>query len=389
MSQQSIHVLFLPKWYPNKLDAFDGNFVENHAHAVKKFAKVSVIFVHSEERENADYGLTQTMNNGIIEIRVFFKKSSLGFNILNKIQTTFRYFNAQLIAYKQLLKTSGQPDISHIHVLTRSSLLGLYLMVFKQIPYVITEHWSGYLPINGGYKGWLKKRGTELVVKSASGISAVSKQLKKAMLAHGLNGDYQIIPNVVDTDLFRPLAKKSTIIEILFVGNLLQSPKRILDIIEAMSFLKKQEIEFQLSIYGEGKDEQSCKELISKLELENYVRLKGTLPRKGIAEVMGKADFLILFSEFENQPCVLNEAMACGIPVIAPDIAGIAERLTPDVGIMIPTGDVSAFRQALLEMCKTFKEYKSDWIRERAIDQFSEDVIGKQFINLYQTALKS
>ena len=56
---------------------------------------------------------------------------------------------------------------------------------------------------------------------------------------------------------------------------------------------------------------------------------------------------------------------------------------------MIPTGDASAFQQALLEMCNTFKEYKSDWIRERAIDQFSEDVIGKQFINLYQTALKS
>lgn len=389
MSQQPLHVLFLPKWYPNKLDAFDGNFVENHAHAVKKFAKVSVIFVHSEERENADYEITQTMSNGITEIRVFFKKSSLGISFLNKIQTAFRYFNAQLIAYKQLLKTSGLPDISHIHVLTRSSLLGLYLMAFKQIPYVITEHWSGYLPINGGYKGWLKKRGTELVVKSASGITAVSKQLKKAMLAHQLDGDYHIIPNVVNTELFRPLAKENVIIEILFVGNLLQSPKRIFDIIESMNFLKQQEVAFQLSIYGEGKDEQGCKELIEHLGIEKEVKLKGTLPRKGIAEVMGKADFLILFSEFENQPCVLNEAMACGLPVIAPDIAGIAERLTPDVGIMIPTGDVSAFQQALLEMCKTFKDYKSDWIRERAIDQFSEDVIGKQFINLYQTALKS
>jgi glycosyltransferase involved in cell wall biosynthesis len=389
LSQQPLHVLFLPKWYPNKLDAFDGNFVENHAHAVKKFAKVSVIFVHSEERENADYEITQTMSNGITEIRVFFKKSSLGISFLNKIQTAFRYFNAQLIAYKQLLKTSGLPDISHIHVLTRSSLLGLYLMAFKQIPYVITEHWSGYLPINGGYKGWLKKRGTELVVKSASGITAVSKQLKKAMLAHQLDGDYHIIPNVVNTELFRPLAKENVIIEILFVGNLLQSPKRIFDIIESMNFLKQQEVAFQLSIYGEGKDEQGCKELIEHLGIEKEVKLKGTLPRKGIAEVMGKADFLILFSEFENQPCVLNEAMACGLPVIAPDIAGIAERLTPDVGIMIPTGDVSAFQQALLEMCKTFKDYKSDWIRERAIDQFSEDVIGKQFINLYQTALKS
>ncbi len=389
MSKQPIHVLFLPKWYPNKLDPFDGNFVENHAHAVKKYAKVSVIFVHSEERENADFSLTQMMNNGITEIRVFFKKSNLGVSFLNKIQTTFRYFNAQLIAYKQLLKTSGKPDISHIHVLTRSSLLSLYLMVFKQIPYVVTEHWSGYLPINGAYKGWLKKRGTELVVKSASGLSTVSKQLENAMLAHGLNGDYQIIPNVVDTELFRPLAKDHKMIDILFVGNLLQTPKRILDIIESMHFLKQQEVEFQLSIYGSGEDEQSCKELIAKLSLENEVSLMGTLPRKGIAEVMGKSDFLILFSEFENQPCVLNEAMACGIPVIAPDIPGIAERLTPDVGLMIPTGDNEAFKTALLEMCQTYKDYKTEWVRERAIDQFSEEVIGKQFMDLYESALKS
>ncbi len=389
MSQQPIHVLFLPKWYPNKLDPFDGNFVENHAHAVKKYAKVSVIFVHSEERENNDFALSQMANNGITEIHVFFKKSNLGISFLNKFQTAFRYFNAQLIAYKQLLKTSRQPDVSHIHVMTRSSLLGLYLMVFKRIPYVITEHWSGYLPINGGYKGWLKKRGTELVVKSASGISAVSKQLENAMCTHGLKGDYQIIPNVVDTELFRPFETDNSVIQILFVGNLLQSPKRIFDIIESMNFLKQQEVAFHLSIYGDGKDGQSCKELIVELGLEREVSLMGTLPRKGIAEVMGSSDFLILFSEFENQPCVLNEAMSCGLPVIAPDIAGIAERLTPDVGIMIPTGDMSAFQQALLEMCQTFKDYKTEWVRERAVDQFSEEVIGQQFMNLYQTALKS
>lgn len=387
LKQQPIHVLFLPKWYPNKLDHFDGNFVENHAHAVSEVAKVSVIFVHSEEKKENEFTLFQSVNQEVNEIRVFFKKPDSGPSIIRKIVTMIRYFKAQLLGYKYLVKHSSRPNIAHIHVLTRTVFLALYLKFTLKIPYVITEHWSGYLPVNGGYRGFIKKIATEIAVKYSNGISSVSAQLKAAMLNHKLVGEYRIIPNVVDTKLFKPTKKSNTLIEIIFVGNLLQSPKRIFDIIKSMKVLHDKKIAFQLSIYGEGKDKSACEQLISKLALKDSIKLKGTLKRKGIAEVMGKSDFLVLFSEFENQPCVLNEAMSCGIPVIAPDIPGIAERLTPEVGIMIPTGDISAFESALVQMCHSFNDYDTDKIRSMAIEQFSEEVIGNQFLEFYNLAL--
>jgi len=388
LSEKPLHILFLPKWYPNEYDIFDGNFIENHAHSVKLVAQVSVIFVHSESKSENTYRLTQQNNQGINEIRVFFKKATSKIGVWNKVVTLFRYFQAQQLAYKQLLKTHGAPNLSHVHVLTRSALLAIHLKMKQNIPFVITEHWSGYLKANGLYKGFLKKMGTELVVKQASGITTVSSQLKEAMQGHRLLGEYTVIPNVVDTKVFVPIETNHSRTEILFVGNLLQMPKRILDIIRSMNVLKQHYSNFHLSIVGEGVDEKACQELINELSLNQEVTLKGTLNRAEVAKTMGESDFLILFSYFENQPCVINEALSCGIPILVPDIPGIAERMNEELGIMIPTGDLEAFDAALLKMCNSHGKYSKQSIRAFAEQEYSEQSIGQQFLTVYQNALK-
>jgi hypothetical protein len=43
------NVLWLVSWYPNRLDAFDGDFIERHAIAVSRFAKLTVLLVVKDE----------------------------------------------------------------------------------------------------------------------------------------------------------------------------------------------------------------------------------------------------------------------------------------------------------------------------------------------------
>ena len=384
-----MHVLFLPKWYPNEYDPFDGNFIENHAHAIKLKAKVSILFVHSEESNQDNYRILTTDNKGLNEVRVFYRKPNTGINLIDKIFGFFRFKKAQQIAFSTLVKEDKAPDLVHVHVLSRSALLALTLKRKYKIPFVITEHWSGYLKSNGSYRGFLKKRFTEYVVKKSSGVHTVSSQLKEAMLSHNLNNNYTVIPNVVDTDLFKPLPKENKICEIIFVGNLLQNPKQIFNIIRGMNSLKEKGKKFHLSIYGEGDDEQKAKDLSTSLELEHCISFKGTLNRKGIGQAMALSDFLILFSKFENQPCVIAEAHASGIPIIVPDLGGIAELMKPELGILVKTGDQVDFENALEKMVDTYSTYDSNYIRVFGVKHFGEIEIANQFHQFYQKALQA
>jgi glycosyltransferase involved in cell wall biosynthesis len=382
-----MHVLFLPKWYPNKYDPFDGNFIENHAHAIKLRTKVSVLFAHSEINCPNKYRIEKIDNRGLTEVRVFYQKPNTGINLLDKVVSFVRYRKAQKLGYQKLFKENEKPDLVHIHVLSRPAFLALALKRKHSIPFVITEHWSGYLKSNGKYKGFLKKRFTEYIAKKASRINTVSTQLKDSMISHELYNEYEVIPNVVDTELFKPLPKKNSITEIIFVGNLLQRPKKVFDIIKGMKSLKDAGKNFHLSIYGEGVDELAAKKLCSDLSLNSFVSFKGTRDRKGIGEAMGLSDFLILFSEFENQPCVISEGHASGIPMIVPDLLGIAERMKPELGILVQTGNQAKFEKALLQMVDNHQFYDSDYIRYYGVSQFGEKEIANQFYNFYKKAL--
>ncbi len=389
MSTPTLNILFLPKWYPFAGDPFDGNFVENHAHAIKRICRLTVLFVHSEEREGSElYRFEEKDNEGIRELRVYFKKATSPFSLVNKLINIQRYKVAQKLGYKKLYPSSS-PDLIHIHVLARSSFLALDLLR-DNIPFVITEHWSGYLPESGALKksgkaAWYKRIGMK-----ANAIHTVTQHLATAMRSHGIENKYTVIPNVVKEDLFIP-QKNSTSekIKMLYVGNILQHPKRILDSIEAIAEIASLRKDFTLDIYGEGADLKSMQELIKTKGLEKIVGYKGTADRAGIAKAMGQADLLFLNSEFENQPCVINEALCCGTPVVVPDIEGIKEFMQDEFGLLFKRLDQDDFKAKLNDMLNNLGQYDSDLIRKLAVERFGEEAIAQEFITFYKEALRS
>ncbi|MEQ8908738.1 MAG: glycosyltransferase [Vicingaceae bacterium] len=387
MSRTKPTVLFLPKWYPHEAEPFDGNFIENHAHAIKKQAQICVLFVHSEEQSENHYRIEETENQGLVEVRVFFKKPTRPISFLNKIGTALRYAKAQKIGYEKLRSKGFQFDLCHVHVLSRPSLLALSLLKKEKIPFGITEHWSGYLKERNDYHGTLKKHFTKKAVSQAAFVTTVSSYLKKSMLQHGLQSDYHVIPNVVDPEIFQPSERNSNQVEVIYVGNLIQRPKRILDILAVFAELKKEGLDFVLRLYGEGSEEKDCRRYIEENELSTTLQLKGTADRVEIGRQIGKSAFLLLFSDFENQPCVISEAQACGIPVVVPDLPGIKEFMREELGLLFPTGDREAFKAACRKMLTNYTDYKRENIQAYALKTFGEAVIGKQFGELYHQTL--
>ena len=96
----------------------------------------------------------------------------------------------------------------------------------------------------------------------------------------------------------------------------------------------------------------------------------------------------MLFSNFENLPCVIVEAFASGVPVLSTAVGGIAEILSPERGMLIPQGDEEALLRSMNQMLDHCHEYDREAIRDYAIKTFAAQSIGQQIFEVYKKVVE-
>ncbi|MBP7496206.1 MAG: glycosyltransferase [Bacteroidales bacterium] len=388
-----MHILYIARWYPHKYDPMLGLFVKRHAEASALYCSISVIYVQQDDSNDIDlinYDLQ--IENGLTVLRVYYKKTSIFIEPFNKLINFYRYLLCNFKAYNILTKKIGKPDLIHVHILTRAALPALFLKIFYKIPYIITEHWSRYLPYVNTYKGWLRKIMTRLIVRKASAVTTVTENLKLAMLSCGLyNNNYIVIPNSVDTELFKPdysyqtdnLNKNKIII-----GNIScfeDKSKNISGILNVIKKLTEKRQDFELHLIGEGQDLKKLELIAQQSKLLNkYVFFKGLLEGEALVEEIQNFDFLLMFSNYENMPVVINECLACAVPVLSSDVGGISEIISTDKGLLVKPGDEEALLNALIYIMNNLNLFDKSKLREYAVSNFSKINIGKTLSELYK-----
>jgi glycosyltransferase involved in cell wall biosynthesis len=105
-----------------------------------------------------------------------------------------------------------------------------------------------------------------------------------------------------------------------------------------------------------------------------------------VARFMQEANSLVLFSRYENFPCVIIEALCCGLPVITTNAGGASEALKDLNGIVIPIEDETALLAAMKKMILEYAGYHRQSIAEDARLKYSYLTIGKNFEQLYLAA---
>ncbi len=395
-----MHVLYLPKWYPHRYDTMHGLFIKRHALAVLKYCNISVLYVHPDEpssneekyKESINYELTTLNNNKLYTVRIYYKKSNYKLKYIALGINTGRFLLSYLKGFKIINKLVGKPDILHVHVLTRIGIIALINKIITGTPYLITEHWSRYLPITNTYKGFFRKLFTRIVVKNASAVLPVTKNLKNAMLDHGLkNKNYIVIPNVVDTELFIPVnkthdRKKKRIVHISCFENRSKNISGILNVIKKLSEKRQ---DFECYFVGEGINLDELKNYADKLKIKDkFAIFTGLLEGDTLIESINRSDLMLMFSNYENMPVVINESFACGVPVLSSNVGGIPEFVNKETGVLVERKDESALLLALESFLDDNKKYDGEKIREFALKNFSKEEIGKKIFKIYEGVLK-
>ena len=366
-------VVFLARWYPHKYDPMFGLFVQRHAEAAALYNDIAVVYVHPDEQAKNKYDIERSTENGVDTIRIYYRKQG-------GTSSAWRYLRACMKG----LRLAGKADLIHVHVLTRMGFIAHWQKYLNGTPYIVTEHWSRYLPGND-FSGFLRKWWTKRIVRRAAMVTTASEVLAEAMKSHGLkNHRYELLPNVVDVNLFKPLPHHNEIPKIVHVSCFEDKSKNISGLLEALKLMKDKGVAFQAVLIGEGMDLEAMKQRAVELELSEHVRFTGLLQGQDLVDELATGDFFVLPSHYETGGIVLLEAMACGLPVVATQVGALPEIVNESNGLLVRPGDAQALAEAMEQCCRTYNNYRMEEERSKIVERYSKEKVGELLNGWYQ-----
>ena len=375
------YILWLPSWYPNKLDPFDGDFIQRHAQAAALHNNILVLRVVGDKKGVVTKTTKKEINkNGnLVEQIIYFKRLS---SFIGKIIAGYREMKIYKLAIKSIMRENGRPAVVHVHVPMRAGLVALWIKRKYRIDFILTEHLGIYNDIlkeRYENRNWTFRFFTKRIFKHASKFISVSKFLGEEINRRVIKKNYSIIPNVVDTGVFNYVPGNNKNFRFIHVSNMVPL-KNVEGILDAAVELRRSGENFELILIGNKDDSKS--DYAKGRDLTD-VSFKGEIPYRQVATEMQRSDALILFSDIENSPCVIAEALCCGLPVIATKVGGIPELLIDKNCLLIKPKYVAGLEIAMRQMLKRSRGYDRKKIAEEARLKFSYETVAKMFNELY------
>ncbi len=377
MQDIRLNILFTSSWYPSQAHRTVGNFVQRHAEAIATRHNVWVLYVASLPNWNGPPRIDEHTEKNVCTTIVYCKS---GFFSKRKafIKGAYHLIRAKSTAF----------DIVHHNILWPHGWQARWLKSKFNLPYIVTEHWTGYDSANKSKRhpmlAWMSKFSS----KHASFICPVTADLQHKMIEFGIHGNYQVVPNVVDVSLFHPSKAENTTIQFLHVSSLVDHHKNISGILRSWKVISDKLSNIHLSLGGDGPIEYWRNEAI-RLEIRpDSIDFFGEISWQEVAHKMEESHALLLFSNFENLPCVIVEALACGLPIISTRVGGISEHIQSERGILVDPGDEASLADAIMHIASNISTFNKESLRNYAIQHFSNEAVADAFHSLYMQSLK-
>jgi len=292
-------------------------------------------------------------------------------------------------------------DVAHFH--EEASALS-YLRFRPKAPTIFTLHnpppWLGESP--SGIETWFRRTittivGKQVIAKTNHFIALspiVATEFTKWL---GLDSDrVSVVQHPVDTDFFKPderseirARRKFGLNEpyLVFVGRL-DKRKGVSNLLRALAILPSS---INAVIVGQGPQGEELAKLSRELNIESKTRFVGPVALPFLPGLISGAECMVLPSSLEMSPLTVIEALACGTPVVATDLAvlvGIIENGRN--GLLVPH-DAKALANAisLLTTDDSLRKRMRDNARNGAVANNSLSSIANRLLRIYHDAVQS
>jgi len=229
----------------------------------------------------------------------------------------------------------------------------------------------------GGFKGLISNIVQRLSISSSDKVVCTAAWLQE-IVKKRYRKDAIIIPNFVDTGLFKPSENKKNYI--LYAGRLHWS-KGISILLQAFARLHKLYPEMSLLICGSGDQKSELENIVKEEKIKNVI-FKGTIEHDVLANLVARAKIFVLPTlTMEGHPKSLIEAMACGTACIATDIPGNRDVIIHnETGLLVTPRSVNSLYEALTTL-------SSDEVLRKKLEK-SAYIFAQQNYSIEKTLLK-
>ncbi len=187
-----------------------------------------------------------------------------------------------------------------------------------------------------------------------------SKCIEKEARRYGFRGPYFQFPWGVDLEHFCHESTANLRKQLNWQNNTvllsMRSFEKLYDvacILEGFLIAVKEKPELRLMIFGQGSQEEQLKKIAAQSGESDKIYFGGTVPLEQLPEVYRSADVYVSASHSDGASVSLMEALACGLPVLASDIPGNREWITPgENGWLFEIGNSTRLSQYLIEFGK-------------------------------------
>lgn len=352
-------ILSLSTEYPNPSEPGKGLFVRARLLAVAERVRLSVIapvalldYANPENRILASFSVPRRRRDGEVEIyhpRWFYPPYGGWTNAL--------FLAARLLWPVARFRRTNRALLIDAHYAHPEGVAAALVGAAFGVPFIVTMRGSELRyrsqPRKRYWMGWALRR--------AAHVIAVSEGLRDLAIELGVDpARATVIPNGINARIFHPRDRERGRVRygiaadervILTAGDLaeLKGHHRVVHAVKVLAGEGRPVRHFIVG--GVGRSGRFAGVLRGQVEregLRDRVRFLGGLPQEDLAELMSAVDVFCLASSTEGWPNVVNEALACGTPVVATDVGAVRQMITStELGIVVPPRDDGALTDAL------------------------------------------
>lgn len=370
--------LFLTASYPVPRQPLLGIFVKEHARAAAG-AGVDVAVAHLDRREGSRrlFELEDVDDPEFPTVHAGYPRSPALLSYAGNLA-------AAIAAYRRLRRRGFDPDVIHAHFFLAgvpAVLLGRAL----RKPVVVTEQWSVFLPSDPASLSPLMRRAAKFAFERAEAVLPVSEALRDGIRALGVRATFHVVPNVVDAERFHPAGasdRNGAPRTLIGVGGLYEA-KGWEFLIEAVSLLTRTRRDFRVEIVGDGQLRSRYEELVRRRGLADLVTFHGWVPKDEVPRLLRAADFFVLTSRYDSNPCAVIEALASGLPVVATAVGGIPDLVGDGMGLLAEPQDPESIARRIATALDEEHRWDRAAIARTARERYGAEHVGRRLAEIY------
>jgi glycosyltransferase involved in cell wall biosynthesis len=394
-----MRVLFITPWYPTRNRRQAGVFVREQVKSVLSCGgEVAVLHISdARARFRGRWRMVREddpeLSEGILTYHLYSRPVRLprllwwAMAMPSYLVSYSLSMVAAVAAFRRLRRAGFRPDVINAHVYTAGVPAVVIGKLFR-VPVVVTEHYTRF-PLRTLPRGGLKK--ARFAFGHAARVLPVSSALQQAIEAYGISARFEIVPNAVDTSVFHPGTRRRAAgkpKKLIFVGGLEPTHhKGFPTLLAALVALRDRRTDWLLEIVGDGPSRVDYESRVGKAGMQSCIQFRGAMAKPQVAKAMRDSDAFVLSSRVETGPCVVMEALASGLPVVATRVGDVPEMVSDRDGLVVAPEDAGALTDALDRILSGLDTYDRADISARAGSRYGLAAVGKRLTSIYGDVL--